>query len=84
MSVKWTCFDCDQERTCDPLCGDDWGGVERVVGPDCPECECEMTYLGEVCFECRGTGKTERDPSGAFAMECPVCNGNGYISYSSG
>lgn len=26
------------------------------------------------CHECGGTGKTERDPSGGYAMECPACN----------
>ena len=29
--------------------------------------------LRPSCEECGGTGKTERDPSGAFAMTCPCC-----------
>lgn len=31
------------------------------------------------CAECKGSGETERDPSGAFAMTCPACDGRGYI-----
>lgn len=29
--------------------------------------------------ECRGSGKFEVDPSGAFSMACPACDRNGFI-----
>jgi hypothetical protein len=31
------------------------------------------------CPECDGTGRTERDPSGVFALECPDCGGIGSL-----
>lgn len=82
MGVRWRCDDCDQERTCDPLAGDDWGGVMRAVGPDCPDCGIEMDYLGDACDECRGSGVSEKDPSGAFALACAPCDGHGYIPFA--
>lgn len=32
-----------------------------------------------TCPECGGKGYTEKDPSGAFTLECPCCDGNGEI-----
>lgn len=31
------------------------------------------------CSECRGSGIFESDPSGAFHLDCPVCDGTGEI-----
>jgi hypothetical protein len=40
-----------------------------------------MTMANETgrpnCLECRGSGIAERDPDGAFSLECPVCRGSG-------
>lgn len=33
------------------------------------------------CPECGDTGKTERDPSGGYAMECPACNGGERVPF---
>jgi DnaJ-class molecular chaperone len=37
----------------------------------------------ETCPECGGSGIAERDPSGAFALECPVCDGRRVIAVRS-
>lgn len=38
-----------------------------------------MKLKSERCPECRGSGIFERDPSGAFTLPCPVCDGCGSI-----
>lgn len=44
----WRCPDCGVERRCDVLCGDDWGGVEVGLGPECDECDEYMDFIEET------------------------------------
>lgn len=41
----WECDGCGATRRCAPLAHDDTGGVIRVYGPDCPECDIPMTFV---------------------------------------
>ena len=41
------CEDCGTTMRSDPVACDDWGGYRRAVGPDCPECGCEMQPVNE-------------------------------------
>lgn len=44
----WRCDGCGKEFRSHPVAGDDWGGEERAVGPDCPDCEQEMDAVDET------------------------------------
>jgi hypothetical protein len=48
-------------------------------GPTVEEYRRAMEAVDDRCPECNGTGKGERDPSGAFAADCLVCDGVGVI-----
>jgi len=43
--LLWECPSCGGTKRSDPLAGDDWGGVEIAVGPDCQECGDAMELL---------------------------------------
>lgn len=45
--LLWRCGGCDYEERSDPLGSDDWGGKERIIGPDCPSCDDEMELVEE-------------------------------------
>lgn len=47
LKPLWACPNCDYEVRSDPLACDDWGGEERAIGPDCPDCECECWPVEE-------------------------------------
>jgi len=44
----WSCPDCGAEVRCEPLAGDDWGGEEVAVGPDCDKCGEAMEWVDEA------------------------------------
>ena len=43
----WECPGCGDTVRCDPLAGDDWGGVEVAIGPECEECDEIMDAVDE-------------------------------------
>lgn len=62
-----------------------WAGEdEEICSPQlCTSCVARWNaeVVVEKCSECRGSGISESDPSGAFHLNCPVCDGRGVIAY---
>lgn len=48
MPCLWECDDCGALAESDPHAHDDWGGVIRVYGPECQECEVPMTFVADA------------------------------------
>ncbi len=68
--MLWEC-DCGYIVSSDPLAGDDWGGVPRAIGPDCPECDVAMDCIaddGDVCPICGGSGGGSE-----WWLQCKYC-----------
>ena len=44
----WECPGCGEECRCDPVAGDDWGGEDVAIGPDCDDCDEIMEAVDEA------------------------------------
>ena len=58
---QWECDGCGRIETCDPVCGDeDADGNEFGIGPDCPDCDQMMDYIGDTATDDTGSKRAEK------------------------